>query len=233
MIKFTIKVENIKVVGRTAIDFINERLVADLVETPNTLKVLNVTAEGDATVFEVETNFHNPITVAEYFIKFINRRKRFIIAKNEEEAVASNDCESESLDIIEDETLKTDKGDIMKEDTASILPFKEVKEILTVSKYTNIKQVDNIIYSATNPYNEQREFIQLVENPLKVVIVSRRNLLEAMQKHQHIQQFELEFLDDVVAGRKVYVRDFVIEKSVKSLFDKDFKDISEENYFYK
>ena len=62
-----IKVTGIEVFGAEAIDFINEKIVKDLKGTGNTVEVIKAeTTEGN-TVFEVETNFHNPITVTEYF----------------------------------------------------------------------------------------------------------------------------------------------------------------------
>ena len=87
MNRISIKVIGIEVRGEKAINFINERLVKDLAETDNVVKVLEVINEEGFAMFEVETNFHNPVTVADYFISFINRRKRFIITRNEEVVV--------------------------------------------------------------------------------------------------------------------------------------------------
>lgn len=87
MNRISIKVMGIEVRGEKAINFINERLVKDLAETDSVVKVLEVINEEGFAMFEVETNFHNPVTVADYFISFINRRKRFIITRNEEVVV--------------------------------------------------------------------------------------------------------------------------------------------------
>ena len=92
-----IKVDNIEVRGTGAINFINERLSVDLAGTGNSLVVLSATAEAGGTVFEVETNFYNLLTVTEYFVKFIGKRKRWIVARNEEQAEEPSEETAEDI----------------------------------------------------------------------------------------------------------------------------------------
>lgn len=107
--------------------------------------------------------------------------------------------------------------------------FEEVVEMLQQLKYTDIKEVDAGIYSAKNPWGEEREFCTILEGKNERLI-SRRNLFQAMKKHEHIQTFEVEFTSDT-NDSIIYIDDYVIEKDFSKL--SPIKASSVKSCFYK
>lgn len=111
------------------------------------------------------------------------------------------------------------------------VPFDDVKSMLEQLKYTNIKAVQSGIYTALNPYKEPREFIQIPDEVHKndVMIISKRNLLNAMDSCKDFQTFECEFIADDESF-KIYVRDYLISKSIEgfvpSTAQKEITDVS-------
>lgn len=76
--KMTVKIKGLEVFGRNAIYYINEKIEKDLEGTDNTVEIVRTETAIGETFFTIETNFANPVTVGQYFTKFVNRRKRFI-----------------------------------------------------------------------------------------------------------------------------------------------------------
>ena len=98
--------------------------------------------------------------------------------------------------------------------------FQEVAEMLQQLKYTDIKEVDAGIYSAKNPWGEEREFCTILEGKNERLI-SRRNLFQAMK---------VEFTSDT-NDSIIYIDDYVIEKDFSKL--SPIKASSVKSCFYK
>lgn len=96
-----------------------------------------------------------------------------------------------------------------------VVTFEDVVDMFQQLKYTNIKEIDAGIYSAKNPWGEEREFCTIFEDNAERII-SRRNLIEAMKQHKDIQTFEMEFTSDK-DSHKVYIDDFVFGKDFRSI----------------
>lgn len=107
--------------------------------------------------------------------------------------------------------------------------FEEVADMLQQLKYTDIKKVDDGIYSAKNPWGEEREFCTILEGNNERLI-SRRNLFQAMKEHKDIQTFEVEFTSDT-NNNIIYIDDFVIGKDFSKV--SPIKASSVGNYFYR
>ena len=116
---------------------------------------------------------------------------------------------------------------VKNEGETLIVSIKEISKCLKLAKYTNIKKLSALEFSALNMFGESRKFL-IKELGNDIEVISERNLLEALNNKANIQLIQAELETD--SGQKILLDDYVINRSMEG--NVEAPEIVSESYEY-